>query len=81
MKIEESVPAAARLAVAPLIGHAQVSDSNRFQPGAGHLDWPAWLGALDAAGYDGLLALECRLTGDPVEALRSVPPFLRRAAA
>jgi sugar phosphate isomerase/epimerase len=81
MNIEESDPPAALLAVAPLIGHAQVSDSNRFQPGAGHLDWPAWLGALDAAGYQGLLALECRLTGDPVEALRSVPPFLRRAAA
>ncbi|MEU8352902.1 sugar phosphate isomerase/epimerase, partial [Streptomyces sp. NPDC048845] len=56
-------------------------DSNRFQPGAGHLDWSAWLGALDAAGYRGHLALECRLTGDPAEAVRSVPSFLRRAAA
>ncbi|MFE2546143.1 sugar phosphate isomerase/epimerase family protein [Actinacidiphila glaucinigra] len=80
MNIEETDPAAAVLAVAPLIGHAQVSDSNRFQPGAGHLDWPAWLGALDAAGYDGYLAAECRLTGDPVDAVRSVPAFLHRAA-
>lgn len=80
MNIEETDPAAAILAVAPLIGHAQVSDSNRFQPGAGHLDWPAWLGALDAAGYDGYLAAECRLTGDPVAAVRSVPAFLHRAA-
>ncbi|MEU4097987.1 sugar phosphate isomerase/epimerase family protein [Streptomyces sp. NPDC026673] len=80
MNIEETDPAAAILAVAPLIGHAQVSDSNRFQPGAGHLDWPAWLGALDAAGYDGHLAAECRLTGDPVDAVRSVPAFLHRAA-
>ncbi|MEU1542475.1 sugar phosphate isomerase/epimerase family protein [Actinacidiphila glaucinigra] len=80
MNIEETDPAAAILAVAPLIGHAQVSDSNRFQPGAGHLDWPAWLGALDAAGYDGYLAAECRLTGDPVDAVRSVPAFLHRAA-
>ncbi|MEU1623002.1 sugar phosphate isomerase/epimerase family protein [Streptomyces sp. NPDC005722] len=79
MNIEETDPAAAILAVAPLIGHAQVSDSNRFQPGAGHLDWPAWLGALDAAGYDGYLAAECRLTGDPVDAVRSVPAFLHRA--
>ncbi|MDX3094650.1 sugar phosphate isomerase/epimerase [Streptomyces sp. ME01-24h] len=80
MNIEETDPAAAILAVAPLIGHAQVSDSNRFQPGAGHLDWPAWLGALDAAGYDGFLAAECRLTGDPADAVRSVPAFLHRAA-
>jgi sugar phosphate isomerase/epimerase len=82
MNIEEADPPAAILAAAPYIGHAQVSDSNRFQPGAGHLDWPAWLGALDSAGYTGCLALECRLTGgDAAEALRSVTPFLTRAAA
>ncbi len=82
MNIEETGPAAAILDAAPYIGHAQVSDSNRFQPGAGHLDWPAWLAALDSAGYTGPLALECRLTGDdPAEALRAVPPFLTRSAA
>ncbi|UNT00003.1 sugar phosphate isomerase/epimerase [Streptomyces tubbatahanensis] len=80
MNIEEADPAAAIVAAAPYIGHAQVSDSNRFQPGAGHLDWPAWLGALESAGYQGHLALECRLTPhlDPAEAVRSVPPFLAR---
>jgi sugar phosphate isomerase/epimerase len=81
MNIEESDPAAAILAHAELIGHAQVSDSNRFQPGAGHLDWPAWLGALHTIGYDGHLAAECRLTGDPVQAVRSVPGFLQRSGA
>lgn len=80
MNIEETDPAAAITEAAPYIGHAQVSDSNRFQPGAGHLDWPVWLGALEAAGYDGYLAAECRLTGDPEQAVRSVPAFLRRAA-
>lgn len=81
MNIEESDPAAAILAAAPYIGHAQVSDSNRFQPGAGHLDWPAWLAALHSIGFDGYLAAECRLTGDPVEAVRSIPAFLRRSGA
>lgn len=81
MNIEESGPAAAILAHADLVGHAQVSDSNRFQPGAGHLDWRAWLAALHSVGYDGHLALECRLTGDPVEAVRSVPAFLKRSGA
>ncbi|MGW9029858.1 sugar phosphate isomerase/epimerase family protein [Streptomyces sp. NPDC055722] len=81
MNIEESDPAAAIVAHADLIGHAQVSDSNRFQPGAGHLDWPAWLGALHTIGYDGYLAAECRLTGDPVEAVRSIPAFLKRSGA
>jgi sugar phosphate isomerase/epimerase len=81
MNIEEADPAAAIVAAGPYIGHAQVSDSNRFQPGAGHLDWPAWLGALHTIGYDGYLAAECRLTGDPVEAVRSIPAFLRRSGA
>ncbi|MDT0408302.1 MULTISPECIES: sugar phosphate isomerase/epimerase family protein [Streptomyces] len=81
MNIEESDPAAAILAAAPFIGHAQVSDSNRFQPGAGHLDWSAWLGALHTIGFDGYLAAECRLTGDPVEAVRSLFAFLRRSGA
>ncbi|MGP3973744.1 sugar phosphate isomerase/epimerase family protein [Streptomyces sp. 8N114] len=78
MNIEEADPPAAILAAAPYIGHAQVSDSNRYQPGAGHLDWSAWLGALDSAGYSGCLAVECRLSpeSDPAEALRSIPPFL-----
>ncbi|AVH60736.1 MULTISPECIES: sugar phosphate isomerase/epimerase family protein [Streptomyces] len=81
MNIEESDPAAAIVAHADVIGHAQVSDSNRFQPGAGHLDWPAWLGALHTIGYDGYLALECRLTGDPLDAVRTVPAFLKRSGA
>jgi sugar phosphate isomerase/epimerase len=81
MNIEEADPAAAIVAAAPYIGHAQVSDSNRFQPGAGHLDWPAWLGALHSVGYDGYLAVECRLTGDPLDAVRSIPAHLRRNGA
>jgi sugar phosphate isomerase/epimerase len=81
MNIEEADPCAAILAAAPYIGHAQVGDSNRFQPGAGHFDWPVWLGALRSIGYDGYLAAECRLTGDPVEALRSIPAYLRRSGA
>ena len=63
---------------AAALGHVQVSDSNRFQPGAGHLDWSALLGTLDAIGYDGYLALECRLRGEPAVAVAAVPGFLRR---
>jgi sugar phosphate isomerase/epimerase len=58
----------------------QVSDSNRFQPGAGHLDWPAVLGALDSVDYGGYLAVECRLRGDPAAAAASIPAYLRRLA-
>ncbi|GGM23948.1 MULTISPECIES: sugar phosphate isomerase/epimerase family protein [Micromonospora] len=86
MNIEEDdVPAALR-AAAPYLGHVQVSDSNRYQPGAGHLDWRALLRTLDELGYPGWLALECRLRGDPVRALHQAATVLhnaepRRAAA
>lgn len=80
MNIEEDDPVAALRAAAPLLGHVQVSDSNRLQPGAGHLDWPALIGALRSVGYDGYLALECRLRGDPAAAVAAVPAFLRRCS-
>ena len=78
MNIEEDEPTSALVKAAPRLGHVQVSDSNRFQPGAGHLDWAALLGTLDAIGYDGYLALECRLRGEPGTAVAAVPGFLRR---
>jgi sugar phosphate isomerase/epimerase len=77
MNIEEDDPVTALRAAAPLLGHVQVSDSNRLQPGSGHLDWPALIGALRSVGYDGYLALECRLRGDPATAVAAVPGFLR----
>jgi sugar phosphate isomerase/epimerase len=78
MNIEEDEPTSALVKAAASVGHVQVSDSNRFQPGAGHLDWAALLGTLDAIGYDGYLALECRLRGEPSAAVAAVPGFLRR---
>jgi len=78
MNIEEDEPTSALVKAAPQLGHVQVSDSNRFQPGAGHLDWAVLLGTLDAIGYDGYLALECRLRGEPAAAVAAVPGFLRR---
>ncbi|WP_433729586.1 TIM barrel protein [Actinoplanes sp. CA-051413] len=78
MNIEEDEPTSALVKAAAMLGHVQVSDSNRFQPGAGHLDWAALLGTLDAIGYDGYLALECRLRGEPAAAVAAVPGFLRR---
>lgn len=80
MNIEEDDPPAALFAAADVLDHVQVSDSNRLQPGAGHLDWPAFLGALDAIGYRGDLALECRLRGNPRDAVAAVPAFLQRMA-
>ena len=76
MNIEEDEPSAALLTWGRYVGHVQVSDSNRLQPGAGHLDWTGVLAALTKLGYQGDLALECRLRGEPADAVASVPRFL-----
>lgn len=77
MNIEEDDPPAALRATGRLVGHVQVSDSNRLQPGAGHLDWAALLAALSCVGYDGFLTVECRLRGEPSAAVAAIPGFLR----
>ena len=80
MNIEEADPLAALRAAAPRLAHVHLSDSNRGQPFAGHVDWAAVLATLRAIGYEGDLALECRLQGEPAEALAEVAGRLRRLA-
>ena len=57
MNIEEADPLAALVAAGPWIRHVQLSDSNRLEPGAGHLDWTALLDAIWSIGYAGELAV------------------------
>ena len=78
MNIEEDDPCRALLDAAPYLAHMQISESNRHQPGTGHLDWAAHLATLDAIGYDGYLALECRLRGDPEIVLPQTAAFVRK---
>ena len=78
MNIEEADPAGALVAAAPYIGHLQASDSNRLEPGAGHIDWALFGATVRAIGYEGPIAIESRLSGPPAEALSAVPPLLKR---
>jgi sugar phosphate isomerase/epimerase len=77
MNIEETDPAVALVAAAGRLAHVQVSDSNRLEPGAGHLDWSAFLEALERIGYSGDLAVECRLSEPAEKALASAADTLR----
>jgi sugar phosphate isomerase/epimerase len=76
MNIEEDDLVAAILAAGPRIAHVHVDDTNRLQPGAGHMDFAAVFDALRAIGYDDWLTLECRLRGDPEQALAAATRFL-----
>jgi sugar phosphate isomerase/epimerase len=78
MNIEEDDLAAAIRAAGDWIAHVHVDDSNRLQPGAGHIDFASVFAALHEIGYDGWLTLECRLRGDPQAALRQAADVIDR---
>jgi sugar phosphate isomerase/epimerase len=61
------------------LAYVHLADSNRYQPGAGHLDFRPGLAALKQNGYDGYMALECRILGDDKgQALRDAASLIRR---
>lgn len=80
MNIEEADPYQALVDAAPWIRHVQLSDSNRLEPGAGHLDWSATLEAVWAIGYRDELAYECRLSGPVDEVLPASVSRMRQLA-
>lgn len=78
MNIEETDISQSLRAGFAYLGHVQVSDSNRLEPGAGHLDWQPALATLFDLGYDGYFALESRLSADAETAIPAAATFLRR---
>jgi sugar phosphate isomerase/epimerase len=77
MNIEEDDPCAALASVAPVLGAVHLSDSNRVQPGAGHVPFERVIATLREAGWDGVLSVECRLRGEPTTAVRECGAYLR----
>jgi sugar phosphate isomerase/epimerase len=78
MNIEEDDLCDALRSVAPVLRAVHLSDSNRAQPGAGHVPFAAAVEALQEAGFDGVLSVECRLRGEPAEAVRECGAYLRK---
>ncbi len=52
-----------------LIGHVHIADSHRFQPGDGHTDFVDGFKGLKEIGFDGVMAFEHRVLGEPQEEL------------
>ena len=77
MNIEEDDPCAALRAAGDLLGAVHLSDSNRHQPGTGHVPFEAIIATLREIGFDGVLSVECRLRGEPEQAVRECGEFLR----
>jgi sugar phosphate isomerase/epimerase len=80
MSIEEVDLAESIRRAAPYLAHMQLGDSNRLQPGRGHLDFGPSLKALEEVGFQGFLAMECGVEGDPASALPAVVRYLREAS-
>jgi sugar phosphate isomerase/epimerase len=77
MNIEEDDPCGSLRAARDVLGAVHLSDSNRHQPGAGHVPFAAIVATLSDIGFDGVLSVECRLRGEPAEAVRSCGVYLR----
>lgn len=77
MNIEETDIAESIRDSGDKIVYVHVADSNRHQPGKGHLDFRPGFAALKAIGYDGWLGIECRVEGDYDTAIRESVEFIR----
>ena len=77
MGIEEVDIAASIRANRQHLVYVHVADSNRLQPGRGHLDFRPGFRALKEIGYDGPLAIECRVDGPYDEAIREAVALIR----
>ena len=71
MNVEEADIAQSVTAAGRWIRHVHLADSNRLNPGRGHTDFEPGMRALKSIGFDGAMALECRLAdGPPLTELR-----------
>jgi sugar phosphate isomerase/epimerase len=77
MNIEEDDLCASLRSVAGVLGAVHMSDSNRHQPGTGHVPFPEIVATLREIGFDGVLSVECRLRGEPEGAVRECGAYLR----
>jgi sugar phosphate isomerase/epimerase len=78
MNIEEADMGASLAEAGERLGYVQTADSQRFEPGAGHIDFSSIFSALAGIGYAGDVGLECSaLSGDPEIVLPRTATLLR----
>jgi sugar phosphate isomerase/epimerase len=77
MNIEEADIGESIRACGDRIFHFHVADSNRWHPGAGHLDFRALLDDLDSTGYGGFVSGEFMPLPDADTAAKNAVCFLR----
>jgi len=78
MNIEESSIEESIVLCGDRIFHFHVADSNRWHPGAGHIDFASVLSALYSTGYSGFVSGEFMPDPEPAVAAMRAIEFLRR---
>jgi sugar phosphate isomerase/epimerase len=81
MNIEEVDFGATFEAAGAMLAYVHLADSQRLEPGKGHLDWPSVFAGLSRMGYDGWASMECNLSGPPELVLPEAVDFLRARIA
>ena len=78
MSIEERNIAESIRRAGEYISHVHLSDSGRLLPGYGNIDFKAVLAALKEIGYEGYMALECAIPGNPEQELPRCLGYLKK---
>jgi sugar phosphate isomerase/epimerase len=82
MNIEEKDIPQSILYNKELIAHIHLADSQRYQPGDGHMDFISGFKALTQIGYEGYMAFECRVSGEnPGEEYRKSVEYIKECIA
>lgn len=77
MNIEEADMGAAIETAGDSLAYVHLGDSQRLEPGQGHMPWDEVFRALDRIGYDGWATMECNLSGPAELVLPAAARFLR----
>ena len=77
MNIEEPDMGAALVEAGEMLAYVHLADSQRLEPGKGHLDFANVFAGLGRLGYEGWASMECNLSGDPELVLPEAVAFLR----
>lgn len=77
MNIEEVSLPASLVAAKGCLAHIHFADSNRWYPGAGHVNFREVLEALRLIGYDGFITVEIKQEPDPPTAARRAAQSIR----
>ena len=81
MNIEEVDLGASFAEAGDMLAYVHLADTQRLEPGKGHMDWESIFGGLARMGYDGWASMECNLSGPPDEVLPAAVDFLRARIA